>query len=569
MSDENKADFELLIIDIKIKLQNKNIDINRKDLRELYSCILDVLSEKINLKDIELATLKSKEDKHRRKEKKPIYIIRVSGELLVDIIKKNRKWIENKVKQFNSKKPDQDEITYFINKCNKIIDCADILLSNPNILKSIIEGNPKLLRDNFDSARLKLPIDCLFDTKFNFAVLGEAGAGKTTCLQMYTINRQSDSDRLYFYLPLSRVINSWLISSQSKADIGNSQKLIIGITEYLVSNGISTSNEEMQFLLKSRKITLLLDGIDEAIKIAPWLIRGIISLSDIQNENMQIITTSRTSGSYLKDIPFFNLTLLPFTNDQRNSFIKSWFWPEREDIILRINGHLNRSKEISELVKNPLLVTILCVLAENELPLPYTEINLYDERLNLLTGYYDVKKRIDRTITPSNKLLILAQRLAYHLHSNTTREMDMSDLQQISLKLMTKTLSIKNTNIAFMELIDPCNILVPMTDDGKFGFGHLRFQEHLAANAIATDRSIDIAQFLRQNWWRNVLLFFASMIKDLSWIIDELGRKKQITSSSKILLQEMINMRYKFERENLEIMLNQYLLLNNWQDDEF
>lgn len=43
----------------------------------------------------------------------------------------------------------------------------------------------------------------------------------------------------------------------------------------------------------------------------------------------------------------------------------------------------------AEIIRNPLLATTLCVLAKNEIELPNTEITLYDERLKLLTGYYD------------------------------------------------------------------------------------------------------------------------------------------------------------------------------------
>jgi hypothetical protein len=46
-----------------------------------------------------------------------------------------------------------------------------------------------------------------------------------------------------------------------------------------------------------------------------------------------------------------------------------------------------------------------------------------------------------------------------------------------------------------------------MTEDGKVGFGHLRYQEYLAALEIQSNRAINIIEYMDQEWWRGVLVF--------------------------------------------------------------
>ena len=497
----------------------------------------------------------------------PKYQITINGKLLASMIIDKKKWIEKKSLKYNISGAEVDELKAFLVRCKNIIDCASVIFNKKNgFLSSLIKNELNQIRSDFESTRLKLPIEQIFDTELNFSVFGDAGAGKTTCLQMYMINKKNDSTRLFIFLPLSRVVQIGSKSHYSKKSKSKSLRIDKEIVSYLVNSGVSITFQQFQNLLNSKKITLLLDGLDEAIKKAPWLINDISNLSKIYSDNVQIIVTSRTSGSYINEIPFFNITLLPFTDDQKKHFIDCWFDKSSIKIATGIKKHLNKNESLNELVNNPLLTTILCVLAENRLPLPNTEIQLYNNRLDLLTGYYDNVKNISRTNTPPDTLKTLAQKLAFYLHSNVKREEDIIGLEKISVRLMLNTIRQETAQNALNELIDPCNILVPMTDDGKFGFGHLRFQEHLAAKEIINNRGIRITPLLNQAWWRSVLKFFATMNDDLSWFIHMLGKQNEITVGRNEILMKMIGVRPINERKEMEGILKQYLSLEGWSD---
>jgi predicted NACHT family NTPase len=377
---------------------------------------------------------------------------------------------------------------------------------------------------------------------------------------MYTTNRGTITEKLIFWLPLARVVQ--FLPSNQGADLDHVNALETGIVKYLNNLGIEISAEEFLLLPEQRKIVLLFDGLDEVIKVVPWLPASIVKLTRQFNENLQIIITSRMSGSYLNEIPFFALTLLPFTDNQRNEFIAKWFENEpNQSIQERITRHLLDNIGISDIIRNPLLTTTLCVLAKHGLPLPRTEITLYEERIKLLTGYYDSVKNITARISVTPQVLeILAQKTAFYLHSETKREEHLHILIGHVKKLMINEMTPETVEMAIKELFDPCNLMVPMSEDGKFGFGHLRYQEHLAAREIINNRSIDIRSFLKQPWWAGVLVLFARM-NSIEWLVQELGKEGKLALYEGVI-KDMIKARPKQERSSLNSLMDRYLSLD-------
>lgn len=121
---------------------------------------------------------------------------------------------------------------------------------------------------------------------------------------------------------------------------------------------------------------------------------------------------------------------------------------------------------MSKIIRNPLLTTTLCVLAENGLSLPTTEIRLYEERLKLFTGYYDNVKHIStRTSSLPSLLENISQKTAFYLHSSNVREMDIENITKNLLKTLKYKYTEAEIKKGIEELISPCGILVPMTGD--------------------------------------------------------------------------------------------------------
>ena len=490
-----------------------------------------------------------------------IYKIKINGHKLANQLLEKRNWIEEKVQLFNSKAPNSLEIKNFIEKCKSVIDCASLFFAYPQFFGRAGFDLKKDGRTNFDSTRLKLPIANIFDTGLNILLLGEAGAGKSTSLQMYTINNTDNQQKLVVYIPLANALQHWHKSTLPFSPKEKLKDLDIGIASYLSLKGITITPDQFCLELSSKQTVILLDGLDEAIGQNPWLIDGIEHLAQKYKKFVQVIVTSRASGTYLDRLSFFAVTLLPFTEDQRNSFIDKWFdeeTSENSETKERIKNHLNKNSSVSKVITNPLLTTTLCILANKDIKLPTTEIKLYDDRLNLYTGYYDRVKGIDRRIksTPTN-LELVARKLAFWLHEHQEREETKDVLIQQAITITSEGLSKQDAEIACLELIDPCNILIPMSDNGRFGFGHLQFQEHLVAKEIAMNRSIEILDLLNKQWWRGALIFFAHMNSDIYWLIHKVAEKSKLLLNEDILLK-MLEVRPIKEQVSLRKMINTY-----------
>ena len=112
--------------------------------------------------------------------------------------------------------------------------------------------------------------------------------------------------------------------------------------------------------------------------------------------NIQLLISSRDCVSYLSEINFLGITLMPFSETQLYCFIQAWFKdknPELSEVIIQNI----KTKKISDIVRTPLLATLLCDLAEKGIDIPSSESEIFTKRLELLCGSYDTYKDIKRT----------------------------------------------------------------------------------------------------------------------------------------------------------------------------
>jgi hypothetical protein len=340
---------------------------------------------------------------------------------------------------------------------------------------------------------------------------------------MYTRTRlqtQQASDTT-LYLPLAR-LTSLVNERRAGSNLTTwPPPFEEAVARYVEAIGAGVGAASLTERFRHGRVVLLVDGVDEVIRSAPWILDAIRSIA-VRFPGMQVVTSSRMSGEYLEQIPFVALTLLPFTDKQRDQFIRQWFLQDAEEgslHIQRIQDHLTKHRKIGDIVRSPLLATMLCVLEENKVPLPDSEIKLYSSRLSLLLGYYDIHKQVARLRCPKELLELVARRLAFALHLAGKKEEDREWLCLMAKEGVRDEATDRELKLAVDELIDPCNILVPMTEDGKLGFGHLRYQEHLAAFEIMHNRGIDIGPFLAQPWWMGVFILFAKMNQSIEWLI--------------------------------------------------
>ena len=507
--------------------------------------------------------LSSKQLRLENKLKPPKYVFYIDGSKLSNKLIEKQNWLTLKAKEYNSKELSIKEVRELLNECNYIFNSTEVILQNPYIKKAVgISENQQYGK----LVRLSIPMHKIFDTRFNFFILGEAGAGKTTSLQVYTklkLENSNDSD-VFLFLPLSRIINAsetLLANSPSKSPL---QKLTQSIVAFFSNQGMEMLELDLINSFQDNNVTCLMDGVDEVINTAPWIIDAINQLSE-KHPNIQLIVSARMSGSYTDKIPFTSITLLPFTDKQRHKFIEGWFTHKKEDKSKQLIKHLKDIPELSDIVRVPLLATIFCVLAENSVPLPRSETRLYEERLRLLLGQYDIHKQIVRVKSDRKHLELVARKIAFIFHQKGVRYENKYQIIDLITKTIKDIIPATTIPLAVEELIDPCNILVPMSEEGMLGFGHLRYQEFLVATELCNNRGINILPFMSQDWWRGVLILFSQLTDDIEFIINTIVTGGEVSYMHETLT-DMLKVRPVSERNNLQKIIDSHRELDDYQE---
>nr|WP_320191394.1 hypothetical protein [uncultured Desulfobacter sp.] len=576
--DKNKVESFLNIVDFFRKdrdnqkfLSSEERDKNQKEfeknLKKYNEIIRDKGIEQFEIKkhaDIfnrqkeisyEMPNLLNIKDKLEKQVTTPTCRVEINGKGLTNSLKNEQKWLLEQTKKINIKSQSIKDIAIFLKKCLKLFDATEVILGNQFVQKAL-GCKPKVQYGNLEKiARLQIPIKKIFDTRYNIFILGGAGAGKTTTLQIYTKYKLENSGGLgnHFFLPLARVVYAFQLKYIEGSIDSPIKKLVFAILQYYKSLGINLTDTELKEIFENGKTTLLFDGLDEVITKTPWLIESIHQFSEAYPKT-QLIVSSRESRHYIDKLPFMSVTLLPFTDTQRKKFIQTWFEKKPYDKTDDLVTHLEKFKELSEIVRIPLLTTVFCVLAENDIPLPQTETRLYEERMRLLLGVYDIHKKATRITSEHQLLETVARKIAFEYHYKGIRYDHKETIsKKITSKLRDKVEK-KQILLAIEELIDPCNVLMPMTDDGMIGFGHLRYQEYLAAMELCRNRGIDISRLLN-SWWKDTLVLFSSLTDDIEFIINQLVTECRIGERYHII-NEMLQVRPKKERFNFQEILD-------------
>jgi hypothetical protein len=256
---------------------------------------------------------------HQAKQPSLEVSISASGHELAKQLLAVRKRIQSEATRLSERTPTSKELKTFLEYCQRMFLQTAFIFSD-DIISAAVGFHAS--DDLPEYTRLSMPVNVVFDTGLNVCVLGEAGAGKTTALQMYAHRHYESAElaRLVIFAPLVAVVRALENKSGQTKSIGD-KRLDVGLVEFLRSLGTAYSLEDFQSSA-SKGGVLLLDSIDEAYTAAPWIIKSLVELSHAYPK-LQLITSSRVSGEYVREIPFVSVRLMPFTDSQQKQFISS------------------------------------------------------------------------------------------------------------------------------------------------------------------------------------------------------------------------------------------------------
>ncbi|MGD2091051.1 MAG: HEAT repeat domain-containing protein [Candidatus Aminicenantes bacterium] len=351
--------------------------------------------------------------------------------------------------------------------------------------------------------------------KFNrIVILGAPGAGKTTMLKYLAIRfcKENIEKHERIFVPIPIILREFIRSGKS-------------LREY-----IETVFEKYEFPeamkivekdLGLGKCILLLDGFDE--------------LSDRENQekvakeiheftenyhNCKMLITSRIAGYHDELKGFTRLELMELDKDQIKMFIDKWFGASHHKKVESMLQAVMKNKNIGVLAKNPLMISIIAIICEEERELPQRRADLYNRVVDVLLSKWDVRRRISNRFLPDKKEFIL-KKLAFRCQCRNQRIIPEKDIlnviEEYSLQIGIK----KEEARTFLEEIWKRSYILRQNSIKTYDFLHLSFMEYFVALELK-DRADGIETIISQLFepcWEEPILLYAGISRDAAPLI--------------------------------------------------
>jgi formylglycine-generating enzyme required for sulfatase activity len=395
------------------------------------------------------------------------------------------------------------------------------------------------LREHFDRVERDLPLEQAFThaaaaDKRGVAVLGDPGCGKSTlarflCWQCADhLQGPSTLDlpeqTIPVLLPLRRI------------DPGDVQAAEGGLKALLVRELASLERadavETGEQLWERGGLLWVLDGLDE---VADPTLRAEVSRwiqhAEQNRPDDHFLVTSRYAG-YRGDAVltsgFVELHVQPLDDEQRAEFVRRWYRAvEREvlgatadaeskavgksDALLELlaSDDFRVQARLAQMVANPLLLSILCVVHRQEMDLPRRRAELYARCVDVLLHHWRAAKGMAGLDVGAARAVL--QPLAWWMHQEEDRaEVDIAELAARAdeeMASMTRP-SLGESGAAFLDKAVESSGLLVRPAPGRYGFLHLSFQEYLGAAHAAGEskRAKELVDHFGASWWKELTL---------------------------------------------------------------
>ncbi|MFC4070957.1 NACHT domain-containing protein [Actinoplanes subglobosus] len=354
------------------------------------------------------------------------------------------------------------------------------------------------------------------------AVLGAPGSGKTTLLNH--VARETAST----YWERTRPIPVFLQLRDQAAPIAADPDVSLPA---LIRKSIpaSVSAEPpgwWERQLRAGRCVILLDGLDEAGEaevrrvVARWINTQIAA-----HPANDVVVTSRPPGyrgSFVEATA--TVQILPFGPSQVEEFLRKWYVAaEKHDAepselagaerrgrkaAAHLLGQINTMPGLTDLTRNPLLLTMIANVHRYRDRLPENRAMLYREVCDVMV-WRRAEQRDQPVAMSGNDRLQLLGRLAFEWMRQGIRGADRRSLLRTLrpwLAGVTPAMSAER----FLDEMEATGLL-PSPDAEHVTFTHQTFQEYLAARHI-TEEGMDglLPEVVDDPWWRETILLHAA-----------------------------------------------------------
>jgi len=299
--------------------------------------------------------------------------------------------------------------------------------------------------------------------------------------------------------------------------------------------GYPYPEQMMKTTLESDKLLLLLDGLDEVPK--EIVNKAVDKIGDFVNQYSQnrFIASCRKAENIRGFTQFTNVEIADFDDSQIKRCINNWFPSTSNESLQEPDDEITTAdlcwealnmpyhQAIKELVRNPLLLALLCVVYEHSQDLPRNRSEFYEKAVHIFLKKWPDEKYVSRDLSVSQYLNVgdeedlLSEIAAKNFEEDRLLFTEKELIDQI--KEFSEQNSITLSNVETRKVLEAITVeqgFFVERASGVFTFLHLTFQEYLTANYFASTQPIQrlVTDHLHDKRWREVFLFAAELLPE-------------------------------------------------------
>jgi len=436
----------------------------------------------------------------------------------------------------------------------------DSIYAKVNVLKSIKAKKQKTIEEllaHISSGRMNDRVSDKNISALNavksyqkLIIWGNPGAGKTTFLKYLSMHSATE---------LGKQLIPIFISLKAWADEEDKPDLIDVVTREFV-RCIPEPDQLVQELLLQGRCLILLDGLDEVVEAERnRIFRSVNTFVEQFSKNRFVLTCRSGASDYTFEY-FTEVEMVHFDENQVTMFVQKWFASSQEpNLREKFLEELERNSSIKELTTSPLLLTMLCLVFEDNYDFPKNRYLLFDEAVNILLRKWDASRRIDRSLInkfnlPYLRKIHLISKLAYEAFNQEPAkyfwyQWELEDLIQNYIKNIPEIAheTLADESLSVLKTIEANHGLLAQQAKDVYSFSHQSFREYFVANYVVENYKVlneVLKQHLTKRQWQEVFIMIAGRLANADEFLKIMFCQVNMLVKSQ-RMQDMLNWLYE------------------------